>query len=191
MAVLSQIKATSDNVDYNIRDDYSIWNGRNILTQSKEEIVESTPAANIPYADIKRWDDVTTVNPNEIWTASFDAKSSTTGNKMYCLFYNDASGIVQVSSSLNSQGYVSSSGDGTSQFNLTTSYVRYWVTWTFNSAPAALKSFVACRVTGSSSSSTISIKNIKLEKSGKATDWSPAPEDIARFIGDETIELYG
>lgn len=31
MAVISQIKATSDNVNYNIRDDYSTWGGRNLL----------------------------------------------------------------------------------------------------------------------------------------------------------------
>lgn len=31
MAVISQIKATSDNVNYNIRDDYSIWGGRNLI----------------------------------------------------------------------------------------------------------------------------------------------------------------
>jgi hypothetical protein len=36
MAVISQIKATSDNVDYNIRDDYSIWGGRNLLRGTKD-----------------------------------------------------------------------------------------------------------------------------------------------------------
>lgn len=34
MAVLSQIKA-SDNVNYNIRDDYSTWGGRNLYIGSK------------------------------------------------------------------------------------------------------------------------------------------------------------
>ena len=32
---------------------------------------------------------------------------------------------------------------------------------------------------------------IKAEKGTKATDWSPAPEDIAKYIGDNTIELFG
>lgn len=31
MATISKIKATADNVDYNIRDDYSIWGGRNYM----------------------------------------------------------------------------------------------------------------------------------------------------------------
>ena len=35
MAVISQIKATSDNVNYNIRDDYSVWGGRNLLLGTK------------------------------------------------------------------------------------------------------------------------------------------------------------
>lgn len=30
----------------------------------------------------------------------------------------------------------------------------------------------------------------KLERGNKVTDWSPAPEDLMRYIGDETIELY-
>ena len=36
MATLSQIKA-SDNVTYNIRDDYSTWGGRNLLLGTKTQ----------------------------------------------------------------------------------------------------------------------------------------------------------
>lgn len=32
MAAISQIKATSDNVSYNVRDDYSTWGGRNLCS---------------------------------------------------------------------------------------------------------------------------------------------------------------
>ena len=44
MAVLSKIKA-SDNVDYNIRDDYSTWGGRNLLPQSKGDFVGTVPTS--------------------------------------------------------------------------------------------------------------------------------------------------
>ena len=43
MAVISQIKATADNVAYNIRDDYSTWGGRNLLYNSN--FLSATPPA--------------------------------------------------------------------------------------------------------------------------------------------------
>ena len=45
MAVISKIKATADNVDYNIRDDYSIWGGRNYLPQSEGEFTGTVPTS--------------------------------------------------------------------------------------------------------------------------------------------------
>jgi hypothetical protein len=42
-------------------------------------------------------------------------------------------------------------------------------------------------VTGAGS---IEYIGMKLERGNKSTYWSPAPEDIARYIGNETIELY-
>ena len=36
----------------------------------------------------------------------------------------------------------------------------------------------------------IQFRRLKFEQANKATDWSPAPEDLMRYIGDETIELY-
>ena len=189
MATLSKIKA-SDNVTYNIRDDYSTWGGRNILLQSKGEFTGTIPSSS--YSDFKTWNNVIIVNPNEIWTASFDAKSSTAGSKMNTYFYKNTSGIVQVSSVINSQGITGTGSDGGNTIILTANYVRYWVTWTFNNGTAALKTFIAGRaLSGTNNGSTITIKNVKLEKGSKPTDWSPAPEDIARFIGNETIELYG
>ena len=41
MAVISQIKATSDNTNYNIRDDYSTWGGRNYAQNSGPGVVSS------------------------------------------------------------------------------------------------------------------------------------------------------
>lgn len=43
MAVISQIKATSDNVNYNIRDDYSTWGGRNLVYNTR--FLSATPPA--------------------------------------------------------------------------------------------------------------------------------------------------
>lgn len=36
----------------------------------------------------------------------------------------------------------------------------------------------------------VQFRRLKFEQANKATDWSPAPEELMRYIGDETIELY-
>lgn len=44
---------------------------------------------------------------------------------MNCYFYNNTSGIIQVASTLTSQGVTNTSSDGGATFTLTTNYVRY------------------------------------------------------------------
>ena len=65
------------------------------------------------------------MQPNEIWTLSFDAKASVAGTRITSYFYNNNSGIVQVSSGKSSTGATTSSPDGGITNILTTSYARY------------------------------------------------------------------
>lgn len=50
MATISKIKLPN-NASYDIKDDYSVWGGRNILTQSKGEFSGTIPSSG--YLDIK------------------------------------------------------------------------------------------------------------------------------------------
>lgn len=48
------------------------------------------------------------------------------------------------------------------------------------------------RITGVNSSKTSSVilKNLKMEKGNKASDWTPAPEDVVNSIDNKSDELY-
>ena len=180
---MADIKAITglDGTIYNFRDDYSVWGGNNYLTNSKNEVTGTVPSSS--YSDFKVWSNVVTVNPNDVWTLSFDAKASLDGTKMISYLYNNTSGIVQCSSVLNSQGITGTGRDGNSTLTLTTEYQRYWITWTFNDGPAALKTCIAGRLTAANNTAgtTATLQRIKLEKGHKATDWSPCYKDIFSY----------
>ena len=186
MADIKAIKGT-DNTTYSIVDRFSEWGGYNYLPASKGEFTGTVPTSG--SNDFKSWSSVVTVNPNETWTISFDAKSSTTGTLMWVFFYNNASNIVQVSSGIASTGQTTTRSDGGVQLALTDEYIRYWITWTFNSSAAASKSIICGRLsTGTNNGSTATVKNVKLERGHKATDWSPCWTNIFTY-NNETITM--
>lgn len=123
------------------------------------------------YADAVVYSNVTTVQPGETYTGSFWAKADTSSS-LFCYFYNNTSGVVQVSSIKRSNGTTGSGSDGNSSFTIDNVWRKYWVTWTFGSSgTAALKTFIVCRLLKGSSG--ISITKVKLEKGDKATEWVP------------------
>lgn len=210
MAVLSKIKA-SDNVDYNIRDDYSTWGGRNLLKNTKNFTNTGVDSSEMGYlrtgssfgdsynnfssrtittsstGTIGEWL-VTDCKNGETYTLSFFAKGS---GSPRCYFYGP-SGYISVASMINSAGGSGTPTDGNSdsgtKITVTSEWKRYWVTWTL-AASGGTTDTKYCLIRNDNAGA-YSICGVKLEKGNKATDWSPAPEDIARFIGDETIELY-
>ena len=84
MAVLSKIKA-SDNIDYNIRDDYSTWGGRNLLKGTKDwSCMENTTGLTKSGEQCSISTNNTTnrtyyfdVNNGDTYTLSVDVKVST------------------------------------------------------------------------------------------------------------------
>ena len=186
MADIKAIKGTDDTT-YSIVDRFSEWGGYNYLPASKGEFTGIVPTSG--SNDFKTWSNVVTVNPNETWTISFDAKSSTTGTLMWVFFYNNASNIVQVSSGIASTGQTTTRSDGGVQLALTDEYIRYLITWTFNSSAAALKSVICGRLgTGTNNGSTATVRKVKLERGHKATDWSPCWANIFTY-NNETITM--
>lgn len=232
MAVLSKIKA-SDNVDYNIRDDYSIWGGRNLIKGSNKlstasnmygwinngnsTTLEVITENGIPVIHMKG-------NVTEKWIPSITTrqKINLEWGQVYILSCDiKVDKAITIASSV-PQHYWAASMENDNEFDpaLTgkgagvsvTSYVpaanvniaaNTWqhyerIFTTAASAPNSsypypgLRPFIYGSVRSTSESVEVNVwtKNWKLEKGNKSTDWSPAPEDIARFIGDETIELY-
>ena len=124
---------------------------------------------------------ITTVNANDTYILSYYAKASIDNITLTNHLYNNASNIVQVSYSVNSDGYTSSRSDGYSLIRLTTSYKKYWVKWVFNSTSTSATKDLLFRLqyglNESSAGATVAIKNVKLEKSSVATPWCPHTSD--------------
>ena len=178
MAVLSQIKATSDNVTYNIRDDYSTWGGRNLVYNKTESSINGQLdfQYDILYglenflADLKQDDEI---------VISFEAKAAS--NVAGCTIY----GYQGSGKTIGTAPTIALTTDW-QYFSFNTTVKDYAVQYNNNGSIM----FFYC--TDSTARAVLkSIRKLKIEKGNKPTDWSPAPEDIARFIGNETIELYG
>ena len=216
MAVISKIKATADNVDYNIRDDYSIWGGRNYmqgtgnpyygallapqwLVQSGGNGTGSIIEINDPPAGVSLTK-VFRITGNTSGNRDFAQRfSNTAGEGPLCDHFGETfcfSAWVRSITDSNCTALVRSwnSTKGNAAFQKTFTVTPTWTYYHFdyittsNSAAATHLLDWRFGITGAGSIEYIAPK---LELGNKPTDWSPAPEDIARYIGDNTIELFG
>lgn len=200
MAVISQIKATSDNVNYNIRDDYSIWGGRNLLQGTANPWIGSMTAPQWGIGSggngVGSIEEILD-SPIQL-TKTFRITGNTSGNRDWRQNVQDfvdlgTEGLWQCSCWVRAIGASCKS------------FIRVWSTkaifsktttistdWTYMSFPLTLSAncTLGGMMFGLTGAGSIEYIGMKLERGNKSTDWSPAPEDIARFIGNETIELY-
>ena len=208
MAVLSKIKA-SDNVDYNIRDDYSTWGGRNLLMHTKvNETNKSLLGWNLSISNIGGYNAYLYPKANSSTAFSTGRMGSPLleANTYYTYsvwLYFTATASFNFTSLGHFQVYNSNSAVSdkshedivASRFYTPSSIAaNIWTraSITFLTNNLANSTFnVYPRYNIGTNVGDLYFRDMKLEKGTKATDWSPAPEDIARFIGNETIELYG
>ena len=154
--------------------------GRNLLKNSHSvEQTYSYPSSN--YVDQCGW--VTSIPLNgDTYTLSFWAKSTVARDVIRVHFYNP-SNIAHV---VGSQGQVSSGAqDGQCDFVLTTTLTKYWVTYTIPKGGNSTRSVIIARMFPGGGKGTVSIKWEKVEEGNKATDWTPAPEDVDEAINTE------
>lgn len=109
-------------------------------------------------------------------------------NKSYTLsFWAKGSGSIQAlitgysypSTSISSEGTTSADEGGTNTFPLTSSWKRYWITFTmgnWSSAASGKVLWLRAR-TRNDSGRVANVCGLKWENGGVATDWTPAPED--------------
>ena len=124
----------------------------------------------------------TDFNYSDIFTFSFYAKGNLTNLCAY--FYGD-SGYVPAYLIENSVGVkANGSGDGYSPFGkITSEWKRYWVTWQVaGSGNKSITKRILLRTDGSKVGENIYICGCKFERGNKATEWTPAPEDIDNSI---------
>ena len=144
----------------------SVWSATKTQTSSYAEILSTDSSK------VAAW----TVGPDEWYVLSFWAKASTELNVQSFLF---RSGNNTCDSVETSTGYKGAGTDGNATTRVDTAWKRYWVRWHFNSStdPTLRKSLIIARAP-SDVTGTIWIAGPKLEKGNKATDWTPAPEDV-------------
>lgn len=217
MATISKIKLPN-NASYDIRDDYSIWGGRNLLggTRNSEKPTVNNSNAAQTFGEIGLYNSPASAFDIEAYDSSTNTlilSETATGNRG-CNWYTKL-GIIKAGetytfSCLLKPSVAISAHTHTAWRNgsATATYTGWtaggtqnvpaneWYHYVFSFIPSESAKLdweflVAICFTGQTSGVTCRIAHAKLEYGNKATDWSPAPEDIARFIGNETIELYG
>lgn len=104
------------------------------------------------------------------YVVSFYAKSTNVTQNIVCHFYNPST----TTNGLSSTGQSSLAVDGGTNVTITNVWKRYWVSWK-QSTGGSTKSLIVGRV---QSVGNVSIAGVKFEKGNKASDWSPAPEDV-------------
>lgn len=153
--------------------------GRNLLKNSHSvEQTYSYPSSN--YVDQCNW--VTSIPLNgDTYTLSFWAKSTVAGDVIRVRFYSPSN----ITHCVGSQGQVSGNSDGQCDFTLSTVLTKYWVTYTIPKGGNSARSVIIPRMFSDFGKGTVSVKWEKLEEGNKATDWTPAPEDVDEAINTE------
>ena len=112
----------------------------------------------------------------ETFTFSFFARGNVPELRVY--FYGET-GYVQVAKCTNSQGEANTNTDGRCSFSVSDSWKKYRVTWTLKQAgDTSIAKWILIRTFNSTIGQEIYVCGCKLEKGNKATDWSPAPDDV-------------
>ena len=156
--------------------------GRNLLKNSHSvEQTYSYPSSD--YVDKCNW--VTSIPLNgDTYTLSFWAKSTVAGDIIRVHFYSPSN----ITHCVGSQGQVSGNIDGQCDFTLSTTLTKYWVTYTIPKGGNSARSVIIPRMFSNFGKGTVSVKWEKLEEGNKATDWTPAPEDVDEAINTERTE---
>lgn len=144
--------------------------GRNLVAGTDDITIYTGNATGISNGYEDTWTAKTIVPPTGTeYVVSFDAKADV-AQDVRCYFYSPNTTTRSVSST----GQTSTNADGYSDVSITTEWARYWVKWTQNPAETN-KSIIVGR---NFAESNIYIRAVKFEAGNKATDWSPAPEDM-------------
>lgn len=124
------------------------------------------------------------VEKGDVFTFSFYAKG--TVSNFYTFFYGP-NNYLRVASSVASNGNTTTSGDGAIRFKPTSEWQRFWVTYILYNDDShgnpSLGKYILIRSDGNTvKNASLYICGLKLEKGNKATDWTPAPEDVENDI---------
>lgn len=130
------------------------------------------------------------VEKGDIFTLSFYVKGTVSA---FTIFFHGPDGYLKVESGIGSNGYTTSSLDGNIHFIPTSEWKRVWVTYKlFNDDshgdPSLGKHILIRSDDNTVENASLYICGLKFEKGNKATDWTPAPEDVQEDINNSKQE---
>lgn len=123
--------------------------------------------------------DVYNTNLGEYYTLSFWAKGS---GKMRLYCYGP-SGYLKAKRIASSDGQAASTvyDDGATDITLYSGWKRYWVVWLLdNNPPGGYSTTKQFLLRNDNKMSSCDVCGVMIEKGNKASEWSPAPEDIEK-----------
>lgn len=126
------------------------------------------------------------VEKGDIFTLSFYVKGTVS---VFTIFFYGPEGYLKVESGIGSNGYTTSGLDGHIRFKPTSEWKKVWVTYKlFNDDshgdPSLGKHILIRSDNNTVENASLYICGLKFEKGNKATDWTPAPEDVQTDIDD-------
>lgn len=149
---------------------------RNLILDTATQRVSPASASQsayaLPHPMITDYGDTVLNNTNDYFTYSFDYE--VTGNTA-----SDAFIYVQIRGS-----GVNSGSKGYASYVKDAPVGKHACTFRLTSAQATVggSRTAAIRLRNGSDGAVLTVKNVKLEKGNRATDWSPAPEDVENGI---------
>ena len=123
------------------------------------------------YYDVIRYTVTDFLKPNTTYTLSFYCKGTNCFNSYLFPW--------AVSSGDNSDGDTTTASDGGIRTTLTSDWQRVWIRWTTPSTLSGVKHLLPIRIY---KNTEIWACGFKFEEGNKATDWTPAPEDVEADI---------
>lgn len=167
---LKQVQQISKGLVLHYKLDNDGMGGQNLLLNSKLDGSWEYPATS--HKD--KYSPITVSIPDgDVYTLSFDAKSTVNGDKIRTHYYSPNTTTTCVSS----QGVSRTASDGYMDFTLSTSWQRYWVIYN-QSETTAVKHVICPRLQSGQGTGIVSVKNVKLEKGSIPTPWCPAKSEL-------------
>lgn len=158
--------------------------GRNLLRNTGSNVLTYSCDVSNDYNDYSTWI-MTMPAEAKQYTLSFWAKADNNDTPVTSYFYNPNT----VTHTISSQGFERDYAiDGYCPFTLSTEWKKYWVTYTQNKTNSQ-KTVIFPRIYKGDGSGNVYVKCVKFETGNKATDWTPAPEDIDNVMSSIKGEL--
>lgn len=192
MAEISKIKLPN-NAIYNLRDDVHTWGGRNyILTSNKVTGGGNASGITSSYETDGSLKIVSTSGNGNYRSINFAQNSNDhIGNNFNIGDIYTVSVMIKVESGTVLPTLFINSGNAYKQLKGTI-VQNQWIQAWYSSIwadPGTQYGNISLHLGFREAIGTYYFKNFKLEKGNKATDWSPAPEDIAYVDGTQLVLL--